>query len=105
MICSLFFLWIYTDIFFNNCPELLCLFRIFQVLNIRTGMELQITLSVRASRKKKPSESDGFSKVWWRWATWLRTLLLTDFYAKMIKKFAKAISHFIESYKTAKKVS
>ena len=37
--------------------------------------------------------------------TWLRTLLLTDFYAQMIKKFAKAISHFIESYRTAKKVS
>lgn len=36
MICSLFFLWIYTDIFFNNCPELLCLFRIFQALNFRT---------------------------------------------------------------------
>lgn len=59
MICSLFFLWIYTDIFFNNCPELLCLFRIFQAFNIRTGMELQITLSARASRKKKPSETDG----------------------------------------------
>ena len=43
MICSLFFLWIYTDIFFNNCPELLCLFRIFQAFNFRTGMELQIT--------------------------------------------------------------
>lgn len=57
MICSLFFLWIYTDIFFNNCPELLCLFRIFQAFNIHTGMELQITLSARASRKKKPSEN------------------------------------------------
>ena len=60
MICSLFFLWIYTDIFFNNCPELLCLFRIFQAFNFRTGIKLQITLSARASRKKKAvGKTDG----------------------------------------------
>lgn len=53
MICSLFFLWIYTDIFFNNCPELLCLFRIFQAFNIRTGIKLQITRgqAVKKSRQ------------------------------------------------------
>ena len=38
-------------------------------------------------------------------ATWQRTLLLKIFYAQMIKKFAEVIRHFIESYRTAKKVS
>jgi hypothetical protein len=38
-------------------------------------------------------------------AIWQRTLLLKIFYAQMIKNFAKAICHFIESYRTAKKVS
>ena len=34
-----------------------------------------------------------------------RTLLLKIFYAQMIKKFAEVMRHFIESYRTAKKVS
>ena len=38
-------------------------------------------------------------------ATCQRTLLLKIFYAQMIKKFAEAICHFIESYRTAKNVS
>ena len=38
-------------------------------------------------------------------ATCQRTFLLEIFYAQMIKKFAEAICHFIESYRTAKKVS
>ena len=36
---------------------------------------------------------------------WQRTLLLKIFYAQMIKKFAEVIPYFIESYRTAKKVS
>ena len=69
----------------------------------------QVPATVRGIKRKLPGtlfvspwqlESSGGAD-----ATFQRTLLLKIFYAQMIKKFAKAISHFIESYRTAKKIS
>ena len=54
--------------------------------------------------KKAVSFSDGLLKAGGGNVTWQRTFLLKIFHAQMIKKFAEAIPHIIERYRTPKKV-